>query len=303
MVVCPGEKMNIAAVFPGQASMNVSLARTLLHRSKNVQKYVSFSSSILNYSFEECILHEPKQLRKTSLLQPLMTAISIGAFEDMSIPVDFLLGLSLGEIAALSAAGVLSPFDAIRLSSVRGKLMYESAIKNQGGMLAVRGTEDFCSEVLAYGSQFGSIVCAANYGDREKILSGDHQAIEEIEQKYNVRRLPVSGAWHSPLMRDAQRELQDYISSIPFQNAKTPIVMNSSGSLTQDARQIQKNIVSQLTEPMLWKKSLDIFARKTLFLTIGFHTVTGKLIQRNVRHPVLPATSKSAIKALLRKNE
>lgn len=296
------ETMNIVPVCPGQASMSISLARVLLKRSKNVQQYVSICSNEIGISVEELLNYHPERLQETSLLQPIMTAFSLGVYKDFPYDIDYVLGLSLGEIAAWAIAGGISEKEAIHLSSKRGQFMQEAAEKRPGGMVMIRGNQEKCDEILDFGNRFGTVVYAGEHGAKEKIISGDLKSIESILQNYNVQRLPVSGAWHSPLMNMAKTKFQNCFSSLTLQNTRIPIVLNQTGTATRQNTLIQKNIISQLVSPMLWKQCLEFFPDNTLFVTIAFHQVTGKTIQRNSKQKVLNSTSLSAIRAWLGKS-
>ncbi len=174
-------------------------------------------------------------------------------------------GHSLGEFSALVASGALSFEDGLKLVAARANAMQKACEKNPGTMAAIialpdETVEQVCEEV----SKEGKVVVAANYNcPGQLVISGDKEAIAEACEKLKAagakRALPlaVGGAFHSPLMQPAKDELQAAIEKTQFSAPKCPVYQNVDAMPHTDPKEIQTNLIAQLTSPVRWTKSVQ----------------------------------------------
>jgi [acyl-carrier-protein] S-malonyltransferase len=192
------------------------------------------------------------ELERTSLLQPLLVALALVAWEGLlsrGVEPTLLAGHSVGEIAAWSAAGAVSVSDAIAIAAARGLAMERAASARPGGMLAV-GAGVLLDAALALGRLHGTVALAARNGPSQNVLSGDPSALEAIARVHGGRRLVVSGAWHSPAMQPARDELAPVFERLP----RRPLVRSLVSGL--DGRVLSPDevpaLAEQMTAPVAW---------------------------------------------------
>ena len=208
-----------------------------------------------------------EQLKETKVTQPavfLHSVISALCLGDDFNP-DMTAGHSLGEFSALVAAGALSFEDGLKLVAARANAMQKACEANPGTMAAIIGLADdvvekVCSEVSAD----GNIVVAANYNcPGQLVISGNVDAInaacEKLKEAGAKRALPlpVSGAFHSPLMQLAKDELEAAIEKTTFNAPKCPVYQNVDAQPHTDADEIKNNLIAQLTGSVRWTSSVQ----------------------------------------------
>lgn len=190
-------------------------------------------------------------------------------------------GHSLGEITALTAAGVLDPRDALRVVVERGRVMGEAPA---GGMVVVRADVEAAADLAA---ATGAVVANDN-GPGQVVLSGTDRALAAVkplaaERGIKARRLDVAGAFHSPLMRDAARRLRDTLADIPVRPPTAPVLCCATARPFHDVR---AQLALAVTSPVRWREVLDILdargARR--FLDVGPGDVLSGLVRRTLPH-------------------
>jgi [acyl-carrier-protein] S-malonyltransferase len=227
-----------------------------------------------------------EDLKQTKVTQPavfLHSVILAKCLPDFN--PDMVAGHSLGEFSALVASGALDFESALKLVSVRAQAMQKACETNPGAMAAVINLasdkiEDVCADC-------NGVVVPANYNStRQTVISGDKVAVEEdcVKMKEaGARRalvLPVGGAFHSPLMEPARKELAEYIETVEFQTPNCPIYQNVSGLSTTDPEVIKENLLKQLTAPVRWTHTIEnmIADGATEFVEVGPGAVLQGLI-------------------------
>ena len=228
-----------------------------------------------------------EELRQTKVTQPavfihsVVTAISLGE----EFKPDMVAGHSLGEFSALTAAGALSFEDGLKLVQKRAIAMQKACEMQQSTMAAMLGLDDqtvenVCKEV----NESGKIVVAANYNcPGQIVISGSAEGIEEACAKLKeagAKRalvLPVSGAFHSPLMQPAKDELEAAIAKTTFNKPICPVYQNVDGAAHECPETIKANLIQQLTASVPWTKEVQnmIAAGATEFVECG----PGKALQ------------------------
>jgi [acyl-carrier-protein] S-malonyltransferase len=249
------------------------------------------ADSILGFALSRLCFEGPEDvLRQTVNAQPAIMTVSVAylrtnpQLQDRPKP-SFVAGHSLGEYTALVAAGTLSFADALRLARERGRLMQEAGNLTSGGMLAVIGLNeaDVLSICEATGMEIANINCPGQIA-----ISGPSQAIDKAAQlakEKGAQRaipLPVSGAFHSRLMRPAADGMAQAVANLQFRDAVIPIVANTTAQPMTAGTALKAELLNQLCHSVLWQKSVEwMISEGTLeFVEIGPGQVLTGLIKR-----------------------
>jgi len=241
-------------------------------RSARAKGVFTLASEILGFDLLKLCAEGPaEKLTRTDVCQPAILATSaacLAALEDEKridlAQVHVALGLSLGEYTALYAAGVLGLADAVRLVRLRGMAMQEASNLAPSGMTSIIGiTPPEAAEVCTAATAGGGVCVVANLNSPgQVVLSGDLESLaraEAIAAERGFRRsvrLDVAGAFHSPLMEPARKKLEEAIATTEFRPARFPVIGNVDGVPASDPAALRKNLVRQLTSPVLFEASL-----------------------------------------------
>lgn len=282
----------IAALFPGQGSQQVGMGASLAEAFPAAREVFERSDAALGFSLSKLCWEGPEEeLRQTQNAQPAILVHSYAVWavveDEFAGKVSCAAGHSLGEFSAYTAAGSLGFEDAVRLVRRRGELM---AASKAGTMSAVVGleagpVEEICDRVGAD----GGVVVAANYNAPQQIvISGEVGAVEragELAKQAGakmVRPLAVSGAFHSPLMADAESGLRAELEKVEFGDPKFPIVSNVAAEPVSDAGAARELLVRQLTSPVRWTQGVQRMASEGIgsFAEFGPSKVLTGLLRR-----------------------
>ena len=253
-----------AYVFPGQGAQFPGMGKDLFDSNKSAQKLFEESNEILGFKISEIMFFGTEQdLKQTNVTQPavfLHSVILAKSLGDRFKP-DLVAGHSLGEISALVANECLTFEDGLLLVNERAKAMQKACVENPSTMAAILGLEDSIVENIC--SQIEGIVVPANYNcPGQLVISGELSAIERAIEKLTENgarralKLPVGGAFHSPLMESAKKELENAIENTTFHNPICPIFQNVSGHSFVNPSEIKQNLIDQLTSPVKWTQSM-----------------------------------------------
>jgi [acyl-carrier-protein] S-malonyltransferase len=188
---------------------------------------------------------------------------SVGLFyrlREAGIGPDVVAGPSLGEYAAAHAAGSLRLEDVVRLVAERDRLMNEAATENPGGMVALIGADP--DEVARAVEEVGGVVVAANFNTpRQTVISGGKEALDAVGERVGGRkiRLGVAGAFHSPLMAGASREMGEMLSEVTVEVPRIPIVSAMDGAVLSTAEGVRSALREQMLSPVRWVAVLERF--------------------------------------------
>lgn len=287
--------MKTALLCSGQGSQYVGMMKDLFDNSNKAKEIIHKADEILDFSLSEICFNGPMDvLKQTRFTQPAIFLHSAVLYELLKDKLEFdaVAGHSVGEYAALYIAGVIEFEDALRLVSLRGQLMYSAGEELPGTMFAVINLDDdkvveVCNKLNQ--NDEGAVVVAANFNSPgQVVVSGSRDylrnninAFKEAGAKL-VKELVVSGAFHSPLMKPAQLELEKAINTIEFKNAKVPVYSNVYAKPLTNADEIKNALIAQLTAPVLWTQSLrQMFSDGiTRFVELGPGQVLQGLVKR-----------------------
>jgi [acyl-carrier-protein] S-malonyltransferase len=172
---------------------------------------------------------------------------------EAGIVADVVAGHSLGEYAAAHAAGSLGLTDGVRLVAQRDSLMGEAARKNPGGMVALIGADP--DDVTRAAEEAGGTVVAANFNTpRQTVVSGHVDALGEVTERVRGRKvkLEVSGAFHSPLMEGAAREMDALLRGVELEEPGIPMVGATDGAVLTTAEEVREALQNQMLSPVRW---------------------------------------------------
>ncbi|GDX42560.1 malonyl CoA-acyl carrier protein transacylase [Bacteroidota bacterium] len=281
--------MKHAFVFPGQGSQFPGMGKAIVEQSEAAKKLVEEANAQLGFDLAAIMFSgTEEELRRTDVTQPAIFLHSMLAYSTLNNPQPSMVaGHSLGEFSALVAAGVLSFADGLRLVAARANAMQKACELEPGTMAAVLGLDD--QKVEAVCSGITDIVVPANYNcPGQLVISGSVAGIEKAciaLKEAGAKRalvLPVGGAFHSPLMKAAEEELQGAIQSITFNAPSCPVYQNVVAMPVTDPATIKQNLINQLTGPVKWTQSVQamIADGATEFTEVGPGKVLQGLIQK-----------------------
>ncbi len=296
----------IGFVFPGQGSQKVGMGEDLFESTESTKNKVIITNQLLNNNLTSLCINGPQEtLTKTENAQPalfLVSAILLEHLEKEGIYPTIVAGHSLGELTAYYASKVISFKDTLELIKQRGKAMAAATPPESSGMAAVLGQS--MSEINTIISPYANApVTIANINcPGQIVISGEKQGLRKAinalkEKKAKVIPLPVSGAFHSPLMENAKNHLQKTVQKFSFSNATYPIILNRTGKPESNAEQLKENISQQVTSSVQWVKSIEYMtSRCDLIIECGSGKVLTGLIKKI--NPSIPTYSISNLQSM-----
>ena len=250
--------MKQAYVFPGQGAQFSGMGKDLYEMNAEAKALFDKANEILGFNITEIMFSgTADELKQTKVTQPAVFLHSVILAKVMNIQPAAVAGHSLGEFSALVAAGALSFEDGLRLVAKRAMAMQKCCESQPGGMAAILNLDDAVVEQVC--SEVEGIVVAANYNcPGQLVISGTDEAVNDACAKLKeagakrALRLPVGGAFHSPLMEAARAELEQAIAEVEFNTPVCPIYQNVDAKPQTDPEIIKANLIAQLTAPVRW---------------------------------------------------
>lgn len=293
--------MKHAYVFPGQGAQSVGMGKDLYERIPEAKALFEQANDILGFRITDIMFGgTDEELKQTKVTQPAVFLHSVVLAKALAVKPDAVAGHSLGEFSALVAAGALSFEDGLRLVSKRALAMQAACEQQPGTMAAILGLEDAKVEEICASTD--GVVVAANYNcPGQLVISGAVEAVEAACAKAKetgakrALRLPVGGAFHSPLMEPAKVELEKAIAEAPFHTPSCPIYQNVDAKPYTDPASIKANLIAQLTAPVRWTYIVKNMLADGIgeFTELGPGTVLQGLIKKV--NPEAAAESKSTL--------
>ncbi len=257
--------MTKAFVFPGQGSQFPGMCKDLYDAHVEAREMCQAADRLLGFSLTDVMFEgTAEDLKQTKVTQPAVFLHSVVAQRLMTIETPHMVaGHSLGEFSALVACGALRFEDALLLVSARAQAMQAACEANPGTMAAVLGLPDEQVDAICQEQKDG-VVVAANFNcPGQVVISGEIDAVEAAcvalkeAGARRALRLPVGGAFHSPLMAPAAEELKAAILKTEFRKPFCPIYQNVSAKAEKEPEIIRENLLKQLTAPVRWTQSVQ----------------------------------------------
>ncbi len=260
--------MSTAFLFPGQGSQKVSMGYDLYEKTDIGKKYFNLANEIMDCDIKDIIFNGPdEKLKKTYYTQPAIYIVSViigKILMSMGYIPKMVAGHSLGEYSACTISGSFSFENGLSLVKLRAENMQIAGKTNPGTMAAIIGlsSEDIL-EICTSTSTETNVVVPANYNSPNQIvISGNNSAVQNAMQEARntgarlVKKLNVSGAFHSPLMETAKSALSEALDKIDINDSDIPVYSNVNAQPTFNANEIRINLKNQIDSPVLWTNTI-----------------------------------------------
>lgn len=254
-----------AFVFPGQGAQFPGMGKDLYETYDEAKEMFLQANHLLNFSITDVMFGDDSEaLKETKITQPaiFLHSVILAKILGNKFKPDFVGGHSLGEFSALVASEYMSFEDGLILVQSRANAMQKACEKNPSTMAAILGLENTIVEEIC--GKIDEIVVPANYNcPGQLVISGTFNGIDLACEKLTeagarrALKLPVGGAFHSPLMDSAKNELKDAIDKTVLRKGICPIYQNISASPTNDIDLIKQNLIDQLTGPVKWTQIMQ----------------------------------------------
>ena len=254
-----------AYVFPGQGAQFAGMGKDLYDNSSDAKQMFDTANEILGFSITDIMFGEDAEaLKQTKVTQPaiFLHSVILAKVLSTNFKPEMVAGHSLGEFSALVSAGYLSFEDGLSLVSKRALAMQKACEQNPSTMAAVLGLENEVVEKIC--NEIEEVVVPANYNcPGQLVISGSNEGIDIACKKLTqagarrALKLPVGGAFHSPLMEPARAELEQAIDETNFSNGICPIYQNVTALAITNPEEIKRNLKKQLTSSVLWTQTMQ----------------------------------------------
>ncbi len=260
--------MKTALLFPGQGSQYIGMGAKWGEKYPYVKEYFARADQALGFSLSKICSEGPdSELVKTEFTQPAILTTSVAMFEvlkrEKSIHFDYVAGHSLGEYSALVAAGALNFEEAVRIVSLRGKLMQKAVPVGKGKMAAIiKCEENILNDEIKKADPDGRELSAANYNsDDQIVVSGSAEAIDRLlaslkELKIKAIPLNVSAPFHSPLMKVIVPEFTQALNRLTISDLNKSYVANIDAKIHNTSNVIVNNLAMQIPGSVRWKQTI-----------------------------------------------
>lgn len=291
--------MSLAFIFPGQGSQVVGMGAELAEAFASAREVFQEVDDALGQKLSALMREGPEaDLTLTENAQPALMAVSLAVTrtleKEFGAPVEkaaFVAGHSLGEYAALAAAGAISLADTARLLKLRGQAMQRAVPVGQGAMASLIGPKTdvaLAEAAAAAGAQVGVCVVANDNNNGNVVISGDRAGVDRAIEKakeLGARAIPlnVSAPFHCPLMRPAADEMAAALATATILAPRAPLVANVTARPTLDPEAIRRMLVEQVTGRVRWRESMEWMATEggvTRFAEAGAGKVLSGMAKR-----------------------
>lgn len=295
----------MVSIFPGQGSQQPGMGRFLFDNFGVAKETFEEASDAINLNLKKlCFDGSEADLALTENTQPALLTVSTATYrvleKDFSMKTTSAAGHSIGEYAALVAAGVLPFQQAVRAVKTRGQAMQSAVPVGQGGMFAVLGLEPEQAQQLCAWAEKGSglkPVEPANFNcPGQIVISGSQGALNWLKENFQAEKiwgenapkraklipLSVSAPFHCSLMKPAEDQMRQVLTDIPFSRARFPILQNFLADYVSDGALIRENLIRQVSAPVLWTQSFEKVASsgERKFVECGHGKVLAGLLKK-----------------------
>ena len=284
-----------AYVFPGQGAQFVGMGKDLYESNEQARELFERANEILGFRITDIMFEgTAEDLKQTKVTQPAVFLHSVISALVLGVEPEMVAGHSLGEFSALVVAKVLSFEDGLRLVAARAMAMQKACELNPSVMAAVLGLPDEKVEEVCAG--IDGVVVPANYNcPGQLVISGANEAIDAACEKMKeagakrAMKLPVGGAFHSPLMEPARVELEAAIRATTYNKPICPVYQNVDAKPYTDPEELKRNSIAQLTGPVRWTQTVQnmVADGASSFRELGPGTVLQGLIKKIVPEAVI----------------
>lgn len=287
------KQRKIAFVFPGQGAQYVGMGKDFYDDFSISREIFALADEKLGIKLSEICFSGPEETLKLTInTQPAIVTMSAAILKILTeegIQPDFTAGHSLGEYTALVAAGSLDLADAIQLVRKRGGFMQEAVPPGEGTMAAIIGLENEKIEEICKEAGGKGQVEPANYNSPSQIVvAGKVLAVQEAVEKAKAAGakmavlLPVSGPFHSSLLKPASIKLGETLENVVIKPARIPVVANVNAQFETYPDTIRANLIEQVSSAVLWQQSIEALISQgvTTFVEIGPGKVLSGLIKK-----------------------
>lgn len=298
--------MSDVLIFPGQGSQKIGMGKSLYDNFAVAKEVFDRADEALGFSLSN-LMFEGNQddLNKTSNAQPAIMTASLAYFEVMKNlglidinSVKFMAGHSLGEYSALCAAGALSIENTVKLLQARGAAMMDACLKEKGLMAAVIGLNFDTVKQIA--DDAGCFVGNSN-SPAQIVISGSEQTVQNACEKAKAAGakralvLPVSGAFHSPLMQSAADTMSEVIKNTRFAEPQIKVVSNLTAQAYTSVEEIKELLIRQITHTVKWQESVVYMHQNggSRFIEVGFGNILTGLVKKIL--PEVPVVTSEEI--------
>ncbi len=286
--------IKIGLIFPGQGSQYVGMGKDLYDRYAPVRNIFEEANEALGFDIAKVCFQGPEEtLKLTAHTQPAILATAVAVLSVMQADQEMVpvaaAGHSLGEYAALVAAGGLRFRDAVRLVHLRGKFMQEAVPVGTGAMAALMGMTGPEVESLCREAAQGEILSPANFNSPGQIVIAGHSGAVERAVKIvgaqpgkKAVPLPVSAPFHCPLMKPAAERLEKELNQVEIGKLRFPVLSNAAADFYPGEEKIRELLIKQVVQPVRWEECMQkmIDAKPSMVLEVGPGKVLSGLMRR-----------------------
>ena len=283
-----------AFLFPGQGSQYIGMGKALCEKYDIAKQTFEEANDALGFSLSDlCFKGDLAELTLTKNAQPAILTTSVATFrvlEERGIRPEILAGHSLGEISALTCAGVFTFADAVRLAQTRGALMQEAVPAGKGAMAAVMTRDIEMLEELCASVREQDVLVISNYNTRtQQVISGDAAAVNRAVDKLNeaeikTKLLNVSAPFHCPLMEPAARTFGEVLRGYNIREPQIPVLANINAKTYGGADTVIDTLVQQIVSPVRWADSMT-YLKKAMIkycVEVGSGRVLKNMMKTNI---------------------
>lgn len=270
-----------ALIFPGQGAQKSGMGKDLYENSEAARKVFETANKVLGYDIANlCFNGSEEDLMKTINSQPCILAVELAAYEALKekypeLEVACTAGHSLGEYAALYAAGAIDLETVLKLIQKRANLMNDAAEKTSGSMAAVLGLDN--ETVINLTDKMNNVYVANFNSPGQVVITGEKEEINNNLDKFKeagakrVIPLAVSGAFHSPLMNSASNEFIKFVEQFEFNNTEIPVYTNVDAEATTNGEELKNKLPKQICSSVHWTQTINNIEKEgiTNFIEIG----------------------------------